>query len=77
MPVPFCPVEEHLEHLFVQQKVDRRERLRVRACEIEIGNLALAVQELESSDPLSKEVVYLLDFIKSSERGVCFGPRGK
>jgi UDP-N-acetylglucosamine acyltransferase len=41
------------------------------------GNLALAVQELESSDPLSKEVVYLLDFIKSSERGVCFGPRGK
>lgn len=41
------------------------------------GNLAQAVQDLESRDPLSKEVVYLLDFIKSSERGVCFGPRGK
>jgi len=39
------------------------------------GNLAQAVQELESRDPLSKEVVYLLNFIKSSERGVCFGPR--
>ena len=41
------------------------------------GNLAQAVQELETRDLLSKEVVYLLDFIKSSERGVCFGPRGK
>ena len=41
------------------------------------GNLSQAVQELESRDRLSKEVVYLLDFIKSSERGVCFGPRGK
>ena len=41
------------------------------------GNLAQAIQELESKNSLSKEVVYLLDFIKSSERGVCFGPRGK
>ena len=41
------------------------------------GNLAQAVQELESRDLLSKEVVYLLDFIKNSERGVCFGPRGR
>ena len=41
------------------------------------GNLAQAVQELESRDLLSKEVVYLLDFIKNSERGVCFGPRSR
>jgi UDP-N-acetylglucosamine acyltransferase len=41
------------------------------------GNLALAVQELESRVSLTKEVVYLLDFIRSSERGVCFGPRGR
>ena len=41
------------------------------------GNLAQAVQELENRGPLSKEVEYLLDFIKSSERGVCFGPRGR
>ena len=40
-------------------------------------NLAQAIKELESKNSLSKEVVYLLDFIKSSERGVCFGPRGK
>ncbi|MEJ2428296.1 MAG: acyl-ACP--UDP-N-acetylglucosamine O-acyltransferase [Deltaproteobacteria bacterium] len=41
------------------------------------GNLTQAVQELERKDLLSKEVVYLLDFIKNSERGVCFGPRGR
>ena len=41
------------------------------------GNLAHTVQELENRDMLSKEVVYLLDFIRNSERGVCFGPRGK
>ncbi len=41
------------------------------------GNLAQAINELESEGTLSKEVAYLLDFIKSSERGVCFGPRGR
>jgi UDP-N-acetylglucosamine acyltransferase len=41
------------------------------------GNLAQAVQELESRVSLTKEVVYLLNFIRSSERGVCFGPRGR
>lgn len=41
------------------------------------GNLAKAMQELESETHLSREVVYLLDFIKNSERGVCFGPRTK
>jgi UDP-N-acetylglucosamine acyltransferase len=40
------------------------------------GNLAQAIQELESRGSLSEEVIYLLDFIKGSERGVCFGPRG-
>lgn len=41
------------------------------------GNLTQAINELESEGTLSKEVAYLLDFIKSSERGVCFGPRGR
>lgn len=41
------------------------------------GNLAQAINELESEGTLSKEVAYLVDFIKSSERGVCFGPRGR
>ena len=38
-------------------------------------NLSRAIKELEGEGTLSKEVVYLLDFIKSSERGICFGPR--
>jgi UDP-N-acetylglucosamine acyltransferase len=41
------------------------------------GNLGQALQELESRDFLSKELLYLLDFIRSSDRGVCLGPRGK
>ena len=41
------------------------------------GNLAKAIKELESQGNLSEEVVYMLDFIKSSQRGVCFGPGGK
>ena len=41
------------------------------------GNMAQAMKELESKTPLSQEVAYLLEFIKNSERGVCFGPGGK
>ena len=41
------------------------------------GNLSQAIHELENEESISKEVSYLLDFIKSSERGVCFGPREK
>ena len=41
------------------------------------GNLAQAILELEGKGSLCEAVIYLLDFIKSSERGVCFGPRGK
>ncbi len=41
------------------------------------GNLSEAIQELESRGSLSEEVVYLIEFIKSSERGVCFGPKGR
>ena len=36
--------EEHLEHLFVQQEVDRAEGLRVGPGEVEIGDLPFAVQ---------------------------------
>ncbi|UCG11746.1 MAG: acyl-ACP--UDP-N-acetylglucosamine O-acyltransferase [Deltaproteobacteria bacterium] len=39
------------------------------------GNLTQAIQELEARESLSEEVAYLLNFIKSSERGVCFGPK--
>jgi UDP-N-acetylglucosamine acyltransferase len=41
------------------------------------SNLAQAIQELEGKGSLSEEVRYLLDFIKSSERGVCFGPKNR
>ncbi|MEE9121771.1 MAG: acyl-ACP--UDP-N-acetylglucosamine O-acyltransferase [Syntrophobacteria bacterium] len=41
------------------------------------SNLAQAIQELEGKGSLSEEVTYLLDFIKSSERGVCFGPKNR
>lgn len=36
-------------------------------------NLALAVQEIEKSSKASDDVSALLDFIKTSKRGVCFG----
>jgi UDP-N-acetylglucosamine acyltransferase len=36
-------------------------------------NLALAIEELEAKGKLSPDVRVLLDFIKSSQRGVCFG----
>ena len=37
-------------------------------------NLRIALAELES-EPVSAEVRYLIDFIRASKRGVCFGPR--
>jgi UDP-N-acetylglucosamine acyltransferase len=36
-------------------------------------NLALAVKEVEKSGRANQHVLALLDFIKSSKRGVCFG----
>ncbi|MGH7887318.1 MAG: acyl-ACP--UDP-N-acetylglucosamine O-acyltransferase [Candidatus Binatia bacterium] len=36
-------------------------------------NLAIAVNEVEQSKRVSGDVAALLDFIKSSKRGVCFG----
>ncbi len=39
-------------------------------------NLALAVKEVEESSKASQDVVALLDFIKTSKRGVCFGASG-
>jgi UDP-N-acetylglucosamine acyltransferase len=38
-------------------------------------NLRTAVAALEA-DPCSPEVRHLIDFIRASKRGVCFGPRG-
>jgi UDP-N-acetylglucosamine acyltransferase len=38
------------------------------------GNLSQAIAALES-EPVSPDVRYLIDFIRSSKRGVCFGPR--
>jgi UDP-N-acetylglucosamine acyltransferase len=40
-------------------------------------NLAEAMRELEAEGPLSEEVAYLLAFIRSSRRGVCFGPKAE
>lgn len=37
-------------------------------------NLRMALAELES-EPVSAEVRYLIDFIRTSKRGVCFGAR--
>jgi len=37
-------------------------------------NLSLAVRELEASGEVSPEVLNLLEFIRSSKRGVCGGP---
>jgi UDP-N-acetylglucosamine acyltransferase len=36
-------------------------------------NLAIALKEVEQSNRVSDDVAALLDFIKSSKRGVCFG----
>jgi UDP-N-acetylglucosamine acyltransferase len=36
-------------------------------------NISLAIKEVEAQDDLSPEVIALLDFIRSSKRGVCFG----
>jgi UDP-N-acetylglucosamine acyltransferase len=36
-------------------------------------NLSLALKEVENSDRANSDVSALLDFIKSSKRGVCFG----
>ena len=37
-------------------------------------NLRIALAELDA-EPCSAEVRYLIDFIRASKRGVCFGPR--
>jgi UDP-N-acetylglucosamine acyltransferase len=36
-------------------------------------NLALAIKEVEESNKANQDVAALLDFIKASKRGVCFG----
>jgi UDP-N-acetylglucosamine acyltransferase len=36
-------------------------------------NLALAIKEVQDSNKANSDVLALLDFIKASERGVCFG----
>lgn len=36
-------------------------------------NLSLAIKEIESNSEISTDLTALLDFIKSSQRGVCFG----
>ena len=36
-------------------------------------NLSLAIKEIEGNKDLSPEVIALLEFVKSSKRGVCFG----
>ena len=38
------------------------------------GNLSHAIAAVES-EPVSPDVRYLIDFIRASKRGVCFGPR--
>jgi UDP-N-acetylglucosamine acyltransferase len=40
------------------------------------GNLSRALERLQAEVPLTPEVTHLLDFIKSSQRGVALGPRG-
>ena len=40
-----------------------------------VRNLTQAIAEVEAG-PCSPEVRYLIDFIRASKRGVCFGPRG-
>lgn len=39
-------------------------------------NIARAVQELEAEGP-SEDVIYLLQFIRNSKRGVCFGAKAE
>ena len=39
------------------------------------GNLSQALARVEAEVPLTPEVTHLLDFIKSSQRGVAMGPR--
>ncbi len=39
------------------------------------GNLTLNLERVEKEVPLTPEVMHLLDFIKSSKRGVALGPR--
>jgi len=36
-------------------------------------NLGLAIKEVEESGRVNEDVLTLLNFIKSSKRGVCFG----
>jgi UDP-N-acetylglucosamine acyltransferase len=36
-------------------------------------NLALAIREVQDSNKANADVLALLEFIKASERGVCFG----
>jgi UDP-N-acetylglucosamine acyltransferase len=36
-------------------------------------NLSLAIKEIESNSEISTDLTALLEFIKSSQRGVCFG----
>jgi UDP-N-acetylglucosamine acyltransferase len=40
------------------------------------GNLTRNLARVEAEVPLTPEVMHLLDFIKSSQRGVALGPRG-
>jgi UDP-N-acetylglucosamine acyltransferase len=39
------------------------------------SNLSLALQRVEAEVPLTPEVIHLLEFIKSSKRGVALGPK--
>jgi UDP-N-acetylglucosamine acyltransferase len=39
------------------------------------GNLSLALERVAAEVPLTLEVLHLIDFIKSSQRGVALGPR--
>jgi len=39
-------------------------------------NLSLAVKEVKATSKANQDVVALLEFIKASKRGVCFGPSG-
>jgi UDP-N-acetylglucosamine acyltransferase len=36
-------------------------------------NLSLAIKELERDGNVTADVAFLLEFIRSSKRGVCFG----
>ena len=65
--------EEHLEHFFVQQKVDRGDRLRIGAVEIEDRLVAFAPQRAgDLVGPVAHAVVVDLVF----EVAPCDCPRG-